>query len=274
MEKQKKSAMIRFPLILLAVSAIMLCAVPCGAYDDGILTVGPTDIVNLGTDYAPDYVGVDNGWADVEGTLNMYSGAYVAYGIYAYPGSEVNIYDSAIDNGFLTILYGADVANVTVYGPKFEIGTTIYTPPQDVEIIDDVLNVLSEDGTQVLFSLLIYSSTEIHLRAITQDQDPEQLLEELSLYILDQVDQHKKPVPLDIELRGIAPKLETSLLSKVNAALAALEKGNPNNTKVVMNNMKALVNQVSAQTNKKVSEDASEVIIGCATAVVDALESL
>jgi hypothetical protein len=247
----------------------LLCAVPCGAYE-GILTVGPTDIVDLGTDYAPDYVGV-NGYADVYGTLNMYSGAYVASGIFAYSGSEVNIYDSTIDNGFLTVLYGADVANVTVYGPKFEIGTTIYSPPQDIEI-NDVLNVLSEDETQVLFSLLILSSTKIHLRA--QTQDPERLLEELSLYILDQVDQCQKPVQPDIELIGIAPQLETSLLSKVNAALAALEKGNPNNTKVVLNNMKALVNQVSAQTNKKVSEEASEVIIGSATAVADALENL
>ena len=260
-------------VILLAIMAILLCAAPCGAYD-GILTVGPTDIVNLGTNYAPDYIGVSS-YADVYGTLNMYSGAYVASGIFAFSGSEVNIYDSAIDNGFLTALYGANVANVanvTVYGPKFEIGTTIYTPPQDIEI-NDVLKVLSEDETQVLFSLLIYSgSTEIHLRA--QIQDPEQLLEELSLYILDQVDQYQKPVPPDIELRGIAPELEASLLAKVNAALATLEKGNPNNTKVVMNNMKAFVNQVSAQTDKKVSEEASEVIIGSATAVDNALGNL
>lgn len=113
---------------------------------------------------------------------------------------------------------------------------------------------------------------DIHLRA--QTQDPEQLLDELRLYIRDQVDQYQEPVPPDIELRGIAPELEASLLSKVNAALAALEKGNPNNTKVVMNKMKALVNQVSAQTNKKVSEEAGEVIIGSATAIADALGNL
>ena len=66
MESMKKWKKRSFSTILWAVSAIFICAIPCGAYT-GILTVPSLGTVNLGTDYAPDYVGVDNGWVDVYG---------------------------------------------------------------------------------------------------------------------------------------------------------------------------------------------------------------
>ena len=44
MEKKKKSAMIRFPVILLAVSAILLSALPCTALFDVPLPSGETTL--------------------------------------------------------------------------------------------------------------------------------------------------------------------------------------------------------------------------------------
>ncbi len=161
MEKHKKSAIVKIPVIILAVWTILLCAVPCSAYD-GILTVYPTDIVNLGTNYAPDYVGVDNGWADVSGTLNMYSGAYVAWGIYAYSGSEVNIYGGTIGNGYDIFVF--DGANVTVYGTDFVVYDGTIDPSGDFFTVNDtgMLTGTYADGTVI--SLVFSSEAPIWLK--------------------------------------------------------------------------------------------------------------
>lgn len=73
---------------------------------------------------------------------------------------------------------------------------------------------------------------------------------ETALFIMDEVDSG-----------NIAPELEGSLLVKIDAALAALDRGNPNDAKVAMNNLKALINQVEAQTGKKITAEAAAEII-------------
>jgi len=79
---------------------------------------------------------------------------------------------------------------------------------------------------------------------------PEMMLAGLALFIMDEVDAGN----IDAEMEG-------SLLAKINAALAALDRDNPNDAKVAMNDLKALVNQVEAQTDKKITpETAAEII--------------
>jgi len=79
---------------------------------------------------------------------------------------------------------------------------------------------------------------------------PQTMLAALCAYIVEQV-----------SLGNINVELETSLLAKVDAAIRALDKCNPNNAKVAMNNLKALTNQAEAQTEKKIApETASEII--------------
>ena len=50
----------------------------------------------------------------------------------------------------------------------------------------------------------------------------------------------------------VDPDLEQALLAKVDAAIAALARDNPNDAKVAMNDLTALINQVEAQADKKI----------------------
>jgi predicted metal-binding transcription factor (methanogenesis marker protein 9) len=59
-----------------------------------------------------------------------------------------------------------------------------------------------------------------------------------------------------------------SLLAKVDAALAALDRGNPNDAKVVMNDLKALTNQVEALVDKKITPEAAAEIIQRANDII------
>jgi len=69
----------------------------------------------------------------------------------------------------------------------------------------------------------------------------------------------------------IAPELESSLLAKVQAALDALARGNPNDAKAAMGELKALVNQVEAQTDKKIEPAVAAEIIRRANQIIAAL---
>lgn len=89
---------------------------------------------------------------------------------------------------------------------------------------------------------------------------PETMLAREALFIMDQVDAEQ-----------IDPELETSLLAKVDAAIAALDRDNPNDAKVAMNDLKALVNQVEAQAGKKITQQAAEGIIQRANDIITAL---
>ncbi len=88
---------------------------------------------------------------------------------------------------------------------------------------------------------------------------PETMLAGLRAYIVEQVG------------LGIDAEMEVSLLAKVDAAISALNRGNTNDVKVVMNDLKALVNQVEAQTDKKIMPDVAAKIIDRANAIITAL---
>jgi hypothetical protein len=89
---------------------------------------------------------------------------------------------------------------------------------------------------------------------------PEAMLANLRAYIVEQVG-----------LGNIDAEMETSLLSKVDAAIAALARDNPNDAKVAMNDLKALVNQVEAQTDKKITPETAAEIIQRANAIIAVL---
>ncbi len=74
-----------------------------------------------------------------------------------------------------------------------------------------------------------------------------------------------------VALDNIDEEMEVSLLAKVDAAIATLDRDNPNDAKVAMNNLKALVNQVEAQTDKKIDAGVATVIIERANAIIAAL---
>jgi hypothetical protein len=90
---------------------------------------------------------------------------------------------------------------------------------------------------------------------------PDVMLATLAQFIMDEVD-----------LGNITPELEGSLLVKIDTALAALDKGNPNDSMVAMNDLKALINQVEAQTDKKITPEAAAGIIQQVNAIIEDLE--
>ncbi len=79
-------------------------------------------------------------------------------------------------------------------------------------------------------------------------------------------------IQAEVASGGIDTELETSLEAKVDAAAAALAKGNPNDAKVAMNDLKALINQVEAQTDKKITPEAAAAVIEKANAIIAALD--
>jgi hypothetical protein len=95
---------------------------------------------------------------------------------------------------------------------------------------------------------------------LVNNPGPEGMLADLSSYILQQVASD-----------NIDAEMEVSLLAKVNAAIAALNRGNPNDAKVAMNDLKALINQVEAQTDKKINPDTAAAIIDRANTIIAAL---
>jgi len=267
MERTDKCKKMDFLTILWALVTISVCSIPCSAD-----TIGPIESLPL-------YGTHTDTLLNVYGTFDMYEQAYVPV-IAAYPGTEedghggvVNVYGCAEGNYIYVNPASTSEPHepvVTIYGPKFILPneTEPKTPPLN-EPISGLLRVLSEEGTP-LFSLTISSSaTDIHLRELTQD--PEQLLADLGMYISAQVALYDEEPDPSAELIGIAPELEVSLLAKVYAAADALDRGNPNDAKVAMNDMKALFNQVMAQTDKKISTEASKGIQEYANAIVEAL---
>ena len=86
---------------------------------------------------------------------------------------------------------------------------------------------------------------------------PEAMLARIALFIMDEVD-----------AGNIDAELEISLLAKVGAALAALDRGNANDAKVAMNDLGALINQVLAQVDKKITAEAAAEIIQRADEII------
>jgi hypothetical protein len=67
---------------------------------------------------------------------------------------------------------------------------------------------------------------------------------------------------------GVDPVIGGALTAKVNAALAALDRGK---TKTALNNLNALLNQVKAQTGKKITQQAADEINSQVNAIIAAI---
>lgn len=152
MEIKGKWEKASFLTILWAVIAAVLCAAP---------SVQADVTVPAGQEWDIDYdVG---GFLNVYGTANLDTGAYAAYGIYAYPGSTVNIRGG--NTGFGVIVFaGPPAAVVTVYGTDFEdssgsLDPGPWTPPGGA----DTLTGTYDDDSPI--SLLFYSDIPIYLSA-------------------------------------------------------------------------------------------------------------
>jgi hypothetical protein len=119
MERKPSCVRVRYGIVLWGVLTILLCAVPCGARD-----VASGETLNVGT--GKDVNEIPTDWLDVYGTVNMYPGAYVGGGIYAWPGSTVNIYAGDVGAGSVIAVYSG--ANVTVYGTDFAVDDVLLDP--------------------------------------------------------------------------------------------------------------------------------------------------
>jgi len=150
-EKKKKSAMIRFPVILLAVSAILLCASPCAALEvplpGGETTLNVdypiNESVTVKTGGNVDYPINESVTVKTGGTLNLLDGGeinglmgigieaggtlniqggYISSDVYVAGGSEVNIMGGGIGGiiGAWDIAVAAE-AKVTVFGTDFSV---------------------------------------------------------------------------------------------------------------------------------------------------------
>ncbi len=111
-----------------------------------------------------------------------------------------------------------------------------------------------------LADVIAIAAGQLHSLALFGDLSPQNQLAALRALILARV-----------ASGHIAPEMEENLLAKVDAAIAALERGDPPGAKVVMNDLKALVNQVEAQTDKKIETATAAEIIAAANDVIAAL---
>ncbi len=148
--KKKKHIKVKFSTILLCISAILLCAVPCGAQ----INVGIGETLNVSTQI--------NNHFYVYGTMNLYPGAYVDDGIYAFNGSTVNIYAGGIGTGSF-IMGSNSTAVVTVYGTGFAVDGELLDPSaSQFSVVDSgVLTGSYENGAPI--SLKFFSLVPIHL---------------------------------------------------------------------------------------------------------------
>lgn len=156
MEKQEKSLKVKLTTIVFCILAILLCAAPCSA-----LLVDVDEIADI--DYA-----IEDDFLDVNGTANLYPGAYIDWGVYASTGCTVNIYGGQIGDGFFVLLYtGEPMPVVTVYGTDFELDGVPLDPLTDYFMTDSsgygVLTGTYENGDPI--DLLFYSDVPIFLQS-------------------------------------------------------------------------------------------------------------
>jgi len=128
MKKKKKNHLRLWAIGILAFllcSVFLLCSAPCGAQ----IVVAGDETLNVGTGYPSERIEGD--YLIVQGTLNLYAGAYVDWGINALGGSVVNIYGgelgtTILGDSFPISIFPAEIAGVpdpvvTVYGTKFAV---------------------------------------------------------------------------------------------------------------------------------------------------------
>ena len=153
MEKKNGCARVGFSTILWGVLVVLLCAAPCSWAVD---ITEPTD----GPYYA-------------EGEVNVY--ADITYGLFANPGSTVNIYAGAIGDGLyfgITVSPDSPLAVVTVYGTNFG-GDGDFSVPGQVSFTEGAgtLTGKYEDGNDI--NLMFMSDVPIYLAAPGGGEEPQ-----------------------------------------------------------------------------------------------------
>lgn len=164
MKENNNYIRVRLSTIVLCILTILLCAAPCGARN-----VDSGDTLNVG--YGMDVERIDNDWLMVSenATVNLYPGAYVDWGIYAFGGSTVNIYAGELGAGyFIAAFNGESPAVVTVYGTGFEVDNVPVVEPLPTQFTVDIFNggVLTgkyENGDDI--NLKFFGSVPIYLEA-------------------------------------------------------------------------------------------------------------
>jgi hypothetical protein len=114
--KNKSHIRTKFSIVVGFILAVLLLSVPCSAqtcYDDGYVDVDEIADINCA---------IEDNFLMVLGTANLYPGAYVDWGIYAYAGCTINVYGGSVGNGFYIMLFsGQPSPVVTVYGSNFAL---------------------------------------------------------------------------------------------------------------------------------------------------------
>lgn len=151
MKKRKKN---HSRLWTIGILAILLCIAPCDAI--GEIIVDSDETLNVGTGY-PD-VQIDD-YILVNGTLNLYPGAYVNESIYALGGSTVNIYGGELgsDSYFFSVCSGVNGDPdpvVTVYGTDFAV--------ENNSLDDSVTQYIPDDPTQSWILTVTYANNDVY----------------------------------------------------------------------------------------------------------------
>jgi hypothetical protein len=167
---ERKEAMLKAGCsrILWAVIAVVLCAAPSVQADVTVLAGQEWDITyDVG------------GFLNAYGIANLDTGAYAAYGIYAYAGSTLNIRGGTIGAGYsVGVFSGGPAASVTVYGTDFAdssgpISTTQWTPDGGLDTL--TVTYTNENGDPIgdPVNLLFYSFIAINLVNTAGGPEPE-----------------------------------------------------------------------------------------------------
>ena len=195
--------------------------------------------------------------------VTLYGRADRLFGVANNPGTDTHLVFVANHAAKTCALYvnGVFRASLSFAFPvslsgKVGIGCAYQAAPE----------ALVEDFGGVIYGVAVYngslSASEIQAHSNAYFLPPrEVMLTDLALFVTNQVG-----------LGNVAPELEQSLLAKIDAALAALNRDSPNEAKVAMNDLRALVNEVEAQTDKKITPDAAAEVIRQANAIITALD--
>jgi hypothetical protein len=73
-----------------------------------------------------------------------------------------------------------------------------------------------------------------------------------------------------VQSLGLPKGLENSLVSKLEAALASLNRGNK---KAAINQLQAFINEVNAQRGKKITEQQATELIADAQQIINSLQA-
>jgi len=197
--------------------------------------------------------------------------------VYADAGGTLFLYDSVTSSGTTLSTTGARLSYVGQVIPMFGTsGTTVawlegrtdgtYACMYDTATHQSLGSVgvscpqglpwpLAVDGTNAVYAATGNFLTLVYIT--TAADEVATLTDDITAFPPEQVD----------------PQVQSGLLAKADAAMEALDKGNPNAATVAINDLKALVNQTEAQEGKKITPEAADRIIDGANTIIAAIQA-